>query len=547
MKTHLFFYAILLMLFFWLYPLKVHSQQASTASDEIKELIKQARKESYTNPEKASARAKKAYEMSLSRKYTALAVDALTVYGWTAMLEGDFDLSLSLFYDALEICPADSLFKIGTIENVMSHVYRSLGNNKKALEFVLKGTEHFRTLNDSTGLANSYNYHGLILLSMKQTKEAESLFYQALKINRALNDRKSIAANINNLCMLPGNSTRKIELIHEAIEINKSLDASWSVAENYNNLGCQYYYTLQYSEALIALHIAHDYAQKIKAKELLCNNYKYRSWIYVAQKDYAMAYNSACMQIELMLELQSQKRLHSKHSISDEKYTGMLRSNKLLQTEHQSAILKKNIVIGTVCALVLIILLLAGIKWHNRKKELKLISTQYVLEHSRGKIMESQVKKHEETIKEIDNKLQVAKEKLNYFLLFLQSRNELLEKIKDMIKQGYKMKEDDLHLYLKKINVFISQYQVVEEENRKLSEQIKLQNREFTQRLAEQFPNLTEGEKNLATLLRMNLSVQEISLLIGVLPKTISMGRHRLRKQLALHPETDLVTFLRSI
>ena len=60
-------------------------------------------------------------------------------------------------------------------------------------------------------------------------------------------------------------------------------------------------------------------------------------------------------------------------------------------------------------------------------------------------------------------------------------------------------------------------------------------------------PNLTRGEKYLATLLRVNLSPKEIALLTGTLTKTVNMGRYRLRKSLGLDADTDLIPYLQSI
>ena len=70
---------------------------------------------------------------------------------------------------------------------------------------------------------------------------------------------------------------------------------------------------------------------------------------------------------------------------------------------------------------------------------------------------------------------------------------------------------------------------------------------EFLQRLVAIHPKLTQGEKYLATLLRVNLSTKEISMLTGTTPKTINMNRYRLRKSLNLSSEEDLTDYLQNI
>lgn len=64
-------------------------------------------------------------------------------------------------------------------------------------------------------------------------------------------------------------------------------------------------------------------------------------------------------------------------------------------------------------------------------------------------------------------------------------------------------------------------------------------NQEFIERLVERHPGLTQGERHLATLLRVELSTKEIAMLSGTTPKTINMNRYRLRKSLGLSSEDD--------
>lgn len=101
--------------------------------------------------------------------------------------------------------------------------------------------------------------------------------------------------------------------------------------------------------------------------------------------------------------------------------------------------------------------------------------------------------------------------------------------------------------HLKKVNAFISQYQSGDKTNSTLLLNIEEKNKEFLDRPLAIHPKLSQGEKHLATLLRVNLSTKEISMLTGTTPKTINMNRYRLRKALNLAPEEDLTEYLQSI
>ena len=144
-------------------------------------------------------------------------------------------------------------------------------------------------------------------------------------------------------------------------------------------------------------------------------------------------------------------------------------------------------------------------------------------------------------------KLESTQSELTNFVLFVNSRNELLDKIREMIKEAYKMEYKEILSHLKNINTFIFQFKKMEEENNGLTKDIEEQNQDFLNRLCEKHPNLTQGEKKLATFLRINLSTKEISLLTGISIKAIGMSRYRLRKTLELDPKEDISVYLRNI
>ena len=101
--------------------------------------------------------------------------------------------------------------------------------------------------------------------------------------------------------------------------------------------------------------------------------------------------------------------------------------------------------------------------------------------------------------------------------------------------------------HLKKVNAFIGQYQNGDKTTGTLLLNIEEKNKEFLERLTQKHPDLTQGEKYLATLLRVNLSTKEISMITGTIPKTINMNRYRLRKALDLSTEEDLTEYLQKI
>ena len=72
-------------------------------------------------------------------------------------------------------------------------------------------------------------------------------------------------------------------------------------------------------------------------------------------------------------------------------------------------------------------------------------------------------------------------------------------------------------------------------------------NEDFNTRLKSMFPNLTEGERKLANLLRQGFSSKYIASLMNITPKSVEINRSRLRAKLGLQRSDNLIKFIKSI
>lgn len=70
---------------------------------------------------------------------------------------------------------------------------------------------------------------------------------------------------------------------------------------------------------------------------------------------------------------------------------------------------------------------------------------------------------------------------------------------------------------------------------------------DFNAKLSENFPNMTQQEKRLATLLRLGFSSKYIATLMNITPKSVEISRYRLRQKLGLEKGDNLVNFIKSI
>ena len=512
-------------------------------------LLKKSEELMYTNPKQSAYYAKSVLSMiGKSEGNRILRVKSLIAYGNANQLQGDFDLAIKNYHEALGYITTKDEILLAIVQMRLSNIYCTLQDFPKAFDFIGNATALYKSLGDSIGLATCYNSQGIIHCNLHEYEASEQFFLNAAKINRKLNDRKALAGNLNNLALYQGDAKQKIDDLEEAISINKSLNAIWSLAENYNNLGRQYFYAFQYEKAANALKIAEMYAQEIGAKELICDNYEYKSHLYAARKKYKEAYEFLIKLQELQVSLQSTKNLRNiEREMAERKFFLKEKEFELSEKTYEIELLNRNTLVLIIALVSLIVLSILGSKWYRRKRIIQLMESNFQLEQSNRKIAELQIQQQQVEIKDIEQELLSSKHELTNFAMYLKSRNELLEKIKELIKQGCKLDLLMIVDHLKKINIFISQYQSGKLESSVIFESIEHKNKEYIERLMKVHPDLTQVEKKLAILLRVNFSTKDISLLTGVQPKTINMNRYRLRKKMELNSEEDLTGYLQSI
>lgn len=531
---------------FFLSLLTLPSLRADTI--EADSLVKKAQVTLYANPQQATSLAQKALELLSTEAPNTTRTQALLTSGKAYKLLGDFDIAIKTLYDALHYCPPEDNKLLAEVQMQMADIYCRLKDYNKAFEMNDKAATLCKIYQDSVGLAGTYNTRGIIHYNLNEFKTAEQCFRNALQINRKIGNIKAAAANLNNLCLYEGDTNQKLALINEAIVINRNLNATAALAENYNNMGKQYFFGRQYPQALEALEKGKAAAAASNGKELICDNYEYFSWVYAAMKQYDKSYECLQQLHRMSQELQNDKKLRSvEREISEKKLLEQERKNEQAEQQYEIELLHRNVLILSVVTLFCIAVAIFLPRWYRRHKNLQLIEARYRLEQSEHELSELKVKQQAQAIHSIQSELDTTRQEVTGFAMFLRSRNELLERIREQIKEGYRMDATLLPAHLKKVNTFIAQCQSGTEETNALLLSIEQKNTDFLKRLLARHPALTQGEKYLATLLRVNLSTKEISLLTGTVPKTINMNRYRLRKSLGLQSEDDLTEYLQQI
>lgn len=527
--------------------LVVNSQRLAAENDAAT-LLQRAVTHLYADPKEASALANRALKLCDMSKPDSVCREVSILYANAEQLLGNFDLSIKTLFDAEQMTDSTDLHTFARIFVLQGRVFSKLGDYARANKLNDRATAIFKSLGDSAWVAKCYTERGVTLLNTDEFILAEHFFRKSLDISRKLKNLEAIARNLNNMCLYPGDSDEKLKIIEEAITINKHLDSKWALGENYNNKGKQLCYANKPREALAALEIANRYIDEIGARELLCDNYEYTAMANAAAGNFKAAYEN----MEKMTVLVSELQRHNSQRNTDLDITRKRFEDQKLAAEKQEKdyeirILHRNLWILIGGVMMIAVCCLFYYLWYKHKKNLELIQANQDLHLAEKEVDSLKMRQQQLELENTQNLLSASRQELTGFAAFLKSRNEMMEKIRDMLKEGYKLPHDEMVPHLKKISAFISSYASHDDTSKTLLLKAEELNKDFMNNLLQKHPNLTKGERNLALLIRGGMSTKEISMLLGLETKTINMNRYRLRKALGIPQDADLHDYLTSL
>lgn len=527
--------------------LVVNSQRLAAENDAAT-LLQRAVTHLYADPKEASALANRALKLCDMSKPDSVCREASILYANAEQLLGNFDLSIKTLFDAEQMTDSTDLHTFARIFVLQGRVFSKLGDYARANKLNDRATAIFKSLGDSAWVAKCYTERGVTLLNTDEFILAEHFFRKSLDISRKLKNLEAIARNLNNMCLYPGDSDEKLKIIEEAITINKHLDSKWALGENYNNKGKQLCYANKPREALAALEIANRYIDEIGARELLCDNYEYTAMANAAAGNFKAAYENMEKMTVLVNELQRHNsQRNTDLDITRKRFEDQKLAAEKQEKDYEIRILHRNLWILIGGVMMIAVCCLFYYLWYKHKKNLELIQANQDLHLAEKEVDSLKMRQQQLELENTQNLLSASRQELTGFAAFLKSRNEMMEKIRDMLKEGYKLPHDEMVPHLKKISAFISSYASHDDTSKTLLLKAEELNKDFMNNLLQKHPNLTKGERNLALLIRGGMSTKEISMLLGLETKTINMNRYRLRKALGIPQDADLHDYLTSL
>jgi len=416
---------------------------------------------------------------------------------------------------------------------LLSCSYFQLEEFFNAIKFQKKSLKVAYSIHDSTLICAQLNEIGLSFLELNKLDSAKKYFETALVISNKINDYHYSSAILDNLgeILIKQNDFDKALIFFEnALDIRKKIKYYWGVGNTSTNIGRIYLEKKDYKKAEKYLkngeHFLNKHDEEVYRNIGLVKNYKSQSELFekLSSSENALKYYKLYNELNNNLNNNEVKIRYAKIKARHE--TLQLQTNLL---NHKKSISKKNYQLS-------IAILLVG--------SLTILSIILIC------IFNRRLKNKENLLIEKTNKFQQEIELKNRELLC--SVNSIFTKNYIISKIARKL-SDSLgnfkHANYPLINDVINELKQTMDETgwKEFEIYFSKVHQTFYENLNKKFPNLSNREKKLCALLKLNMSSKEIAALTMTKSESVHTSRSRLRKKLNLHNNSNISEFLNTL
>ena len=211
-------------------------------------------------------------------------------------------------------------------------------------------------------------------------------------------------------------------------------------------------------------------------------------------------------------------------------------------------------VIMTAALLILVSLAFAGYARGQRSQReatdrILYAQRQQIYEHSRA-LSDMELKVVLSENQALHNAVEQKRQEVMNVALSIVEQKEFLESLDDMVSRLAKSDDtNEKDRLVAELSSALKQRLSYDSDvdSQYFYAQAESLHEDFNAKLSENFPNMTQQERRLATLLRLGFSSKYIATLMNITPKSVEISRYRLRQKLGLGKGDNLVNFIKSI
>lgn len=466
----------------------------------------------------------------------------------------------------------------GYAKHRIANIYRRQGYYEKATKNMFEAIKLAEKLENSLLLGMAYEDLGNIFDHDSEYDLAMKYYLMAKTIYEELNDRGNIAGLIGNLGSMvyqTGDFEEALRLHKESLKILIEIDHRRYLANTYNNIGVTYREMGEYDSTLLYIQKTLEMDIEDGFKRGIAQDYEMMGEINIKMGDYKKARANLLTGVELAKQIGVISRQRSmyyrlfradsslgnyqealswlgkSYALRDSIYNEEKgRAMNELREEYETAKKEQEIdylketseleetrnaaIALSLLSIIGVIVLLWVRQRTTQRKEIEILEKNKIIAEKELEVRRSET--------------EYLKKELTNYALHIAQKNEFLNQIKkEMVEVQSKVENQDALKHINHMGSKIYQNTTITKETEEFEAHVEQVCEGFFQRLDNKFPDLTDQEKRLAALVRLNLSSKDIASIFSISPKSVDQGRYRLRKKLNLDGNSNLTQYLNVI
>lgn len=149
---------------------------------------------------------------------------------------------------------------------------------------------------------------------------------------------------------------------------------------------------------------------------------------------------------------------------------------------------------------------------------------------------------------QLEQELKLKSNELASTIMMVRDKNEIFSQINGELNKIYEtLKSSEIKKEVRRLQQKINKSKERDNYWKKFEENFDVVHEDFFKKLSERYPMLTNNDKKICALLRMNLSSKEIADLTNISVRSVELSRYRLRKKIGLEREENLTEWIHAI
>ncbi|MCL7765208.1 LuxR C-terminal-related transcriptional regulator [Polaribacter sp. Z014] len=455
--------------------------------------------------------------------------------GFIEKNRGNLSTCLRYFNEAKDIFEnTNDTERFASIHFDIGYVYRYKNQMDKEFSFYKKGLK-LSVGEDELVLGKGYLHLGNYYTRLKKLDSSIYFYNKSLDIFKRLNrdDRVyNVYNNVSNTYYKQGKYKKVIAIRTLVLKFAKKEDNKLLITVNYHNLAAAYSKLNEYVTADKYLDSALIVAKENNFKLRLSKSYSSIAKVNFMLKNYEKSYrylekhkvySDSIIKSQLSNTI---KEVELKNKLKLEK--------KNLQILNQEQVFEKRLYLIIIGVFLLLGIPLVILYHRNSVNKNQIIEGNLEKEKIKKEVLQQKFKRSEVEIKSLvaDNSMR------------LEFLKQLLLKLKNERKSAASV---EVKNYIKDLSFKIQQQITTDSKLTLLKNKIDAVNDGFDNMLITTYKELTKTEREVCSLLRLNLSVKEIASIRNSSPDAIKVTRYRIRKKMNVPKDTELEVFIKKL